>query len=384
MREEHNIGFAVFGTSDGLQCKNYGIISGYDISKTIDLVSTNIRIYKGTKLNLVKREKIKNRLVTYYIKYGFAKELKTNREGTFYGSLLVLVDSKADGYKINKFLDDLNSRIELYVDSDSRFIKNINSIEIDLPEYDDLMNSIQPINDDVEHIGKDKSIISLKSDERSAVADFFNTAINVSITKIYKDVYSTSSVKILEYARGKAIVKQLDVGDIEKLKLQEENALLRAENRRLRKKNEEIIIEYRKIRERYYFLYNKNAKGIVGVSEGELKTRVVKRKKSGKYSKKRLDDYAEEIMENPIHFFSKKRIIYIIVLMLIMFFIALITYMSSSEDKEIKQLGVTDVKKNAVKCMVMNRYYLRDEIVQAGTECLDKTKQSKCIYDALI
>lgn len=393
MKKEYDIGYAVFGTPNGLQYKSYGVISKYDISKIIDLISTQIRVYAGTSLYLVKREIIKNKLITYYIKYGYAKEMNNNREGTFYGCLFVLVEAKADGDKINDFLDDLNDKINFYIDGDSRFINNINSIDFGCPNLDALLNSIVPLEYHVDSIGQGKSIIALRSDEKTVVSGFYDRAINPSITKKYGYVYSTSSKKILEYTYSKGIVRNLRYGDIKSLELEEENAILKRENAILIEKNRGLLSKYNKIKKEYSKILSKSKESDGSLSEGRILEKEVMRKsknkndlkvrsdKNNSYKKQRFDEFAEKVMNNSIGSIGIKRIIQLLVALLLLLLVVAITKKVSNEDRKIKQIDGVGLKNDARDDLMVENNIDKDEAIILARDYIKKVKKSKYIYD---
>lgn len=209
------IGIGVFGTFGkpyGFeQCFYYDVV----FNKTLDLNSNAIKIYPHTELFSVKREVRNGMFAICFSIYTYAKELDSNRGGTFIGSSIVLNDAyvvSGDVYKLlrelhdnticNKknILDDViqvNQATQLLVRPLSDLgrvrskIQNIKSTNF----YNFNVN----INKQIFVFSQNKSLIEIQ------IVDFFENSL-----KYYTDtdtLYFTIHKEILEYVEEKKLLK---------------------------------------------------------------------------------------------------------------------------------------------------------------------------------
>ena len=110
---DYGIGWAIIGTPDGMQTKNSGCISNFDIGSLVDINNLVIMPFEGSDILCVYKENRGSSFITYYIFYRFAKEINTDRPGTFYGSVLVVVNNFVRGDIAFKFLKETSKYIYL-------------------------------------------------------------------------------------------------------------------------------------------------------------------------------------------------------------------------------------------------------------------------------
>ncbi len=223
MNNIKQIGWAIFGTSDGIQAKSDGCISGFDITNFVDVNNVVIKIFPNTQMLSVFREIRNGDLVTYYIKYGFANEIKTNRPGTFYGSALVLVNSQVKSDIAVQFLDELNRHLTQKYINNGRFTQNVSTMGLPTPSsYELVSQSLQTINQANIKIGKKEGIVRLKNFNNNMQSDFFNFSLNPKLTNHFSRIHATADNEILDYTKKKGVVVQINPGTYE-LKLEIEN-----------------------------------------------------------------------------------------------------------------------------------------------------------------
>ena len=105
----HRVGLGAFGT--------FGEPFGYQqvffldavFSSSLDLNANAIEVYPGAELYAVKREIVNGSTTVCCCLYTYAKELNTNRGGTFIGSCIVLSNSYLKGDAIYSLLRELHT-----------------------------------------------------------------------------------------------------------------------------------------------------------------------------------------------------------------------------------------------------------------------------------
>src|SRR5690242_15939299 len=102
------VGLSLIGTPDGFESASVGMTERLNIGRKVDLDNSVINILPDTDILMVRREIENTRFLTYVTYYRFAKEIKTSRTGSFYGSSIVFENFIPNEFQfICQVLEDL-------------------------------------------------------------------------------------------------------------------------------------------------------------------------------------------------------------------------------------------------------------------------------------
>jgi len=237
-----NVGWALIGTPGGIQSKNFGCIAGFDIAGLVDINSLVIRVLPGTEVFCYLKEMRNGATISYFLLYRYAKEIKTDRTGTFCGSLLVLVNQTVDGKLVLDTLLELLNSLENYLTPDGRFISPLAGIEIPEPTtIAAIINSSINI-PGAATIGKSTGLIPLPSKNAESAISFYNFVSNATISRAFNRIYATASVETINYVKDRGQIKFIDPDSIE---LELEVFRLKSDNEQLRTLQDTLIREKR-------------------------------------------------------------------------------------------------------------------------------------------
>lgn len=238
------IGWGIIGRSSGLQTKTAGCIAGFDIKNLVDIHNTYINIYPNTELYCLFRENRNNCTVSYYINYRPAKEIKSDRNGAFYGSVLVLVNSRVESDIAYTILKELSDYLGTYINSENKFVKNVDEIDIiepnSLATITTALTSISPsIN-----IGNNEGFMLLENLDKNNICNFFAIAEDINTSYYFSKVYASSSREIAKFVKSR---EKIVVFEPTTLKLQFEIDKIKSEKILLEKKLIEVSNETNKL-----------------------------------------------------------------------------------------------------------------------------------------
>jgi hypothetical protein len=226
----NTIGWAIIGTPDGMQTKNGGCISKFDIGGLVDMNNLVIKPFPNSEILCLFRENRGSSFINYYVLYNHAKEIKTDRPGTFYGSVLVVVNNIIKGDIALQALREMSNHLSTYLTPDQRFTTNISNIELPTPKnLDAIINSLQSISQ-IPTVGNLEGIVSLQNGNNETLSGFLNFAINPKLARGFSRIYATASKEVTSYVRerGKIIL------------INPENAELKLEIEQLKSDNENL------------------------------------------------------------------------------------------------------------------------------------------------
>lgn len=168
-----NIGYAIMGTPNGFQSINIGIIENKRIGKTVDFDNRGMQIFPNSEVFGVIKKIEDSSLLTYYVLYRYAKEIDRDRTGAFYGSVIVLKNSYAEGTLIYPMLVELAANVRAYTRQDGKFLTPLDQIDFREPTSLRLLRqSIRPINSGFE-INSSKAFFDIS--QSGNVLSFFRT-----------------------------------------------------------------------------------------------------------------------------------------------------------------------------------------------------------------
>ena len=207
------VGFGFVGTPKGLQTKNGGAVKGADIRRYLDLDSSLIRVLPASELLVIRKVRLKKDLYFFVILYEFAKEIQTNRPGTFFGSYVVLKNHTAPPEAILMVLSELSGSLREYIGPKSkRFLAEMKQIPLRVPRrlkgITDNLTAVQ----DSKFEPKDSVFIA-----QSGVDDFREKVCLISLCLNEwelvpeEEVYSSDKKEIIQYVRQK---KTIDLSNL--------------------------------------------------------------------------------------------------------------------------------------------------------------------------
>lgn len=226
----NTIGWAIIGTPDGMQTKNGGCISNFDIKGLVDINNRSIKLFPNSEMLCLFRENRGSGFINYYVLYNYAKEIKTDRPGTFYGSVLVVVNNIIKGDIALQALREMSNHLSNYLTPDQRFTTNISNIELPTPKnLDAILNSLQPISQ-IPTVGNLEGIVSLQNGNNETLSGFLNFAINPKLARGFSRIYGTANKEVTSYVRERGKI----------ISINPENAELKLEIEQLKSDNENL------------------------------------------------------------------------------------------------------------------------------------------------
>lgn len=227
----NTIGWAIIGTPDGMQTKNGGCISTFDIGALVDINNLVIKPFPNSEIFCLFRENRGTGIVNYYIHYSFAKEIKTDRPGTFYGSVLVVQNGNVQGETVLQTLNEISNYLANYLTPDQRFTRNIQSIELPTPKsLEAVSNSFQPFTKKP-IVGNREGIVDMANSQIRNPSDFFNFAMNPKLAESFSRIYASANKEVINYVKERGKIISINPENVE-LKLEVEQ--LKTENETLR------------------------------------------------------------------------------------------------------------------------------------------------------
>lgn len=225
------VGWAMIGTPAGLQTKNGGCISNFDIGGLVDINNLVIKPLPNSEILCLLRENRNGSLIHYYILYRYAKEIKTDRPGAFYGSVLVIVNNILRGDIALNVLREIANYLSKYISPEQRFTTNINSLDLPIPvSIQTVINSLQPINPN-QSVKPNEGLLELSSSSPEAQSNFFSFVSRPAFALLYSRVYGSADKDVISYIKERGKIKTIDTNKIESdlkiAQLVESNELLK-------------------------------------------------------------------------------------------------------------------------------------------------------------
>jgi len=230
------LGFSIMGTPGGFEIINAGMSKGVLEAKKVDLDNSLINVWPDTDIVMAFRELVGGSVHRCYVYYRFATEIATTRPGSFYGSVLLLIDSTAHPEALWRGLTDLADIVkENCLTADSKFHRDINSLSYDVPA------SIQSL---ASNLTPSRELASLSSetgflfllDEVRTYPQFFETFDHDESLKAFQKIYASSAAAVFNDVVEKG---RLPVVKLVQLRFEQDQARRREEERRVREVEEE-------------------------------------------------------------------------------------------------------------------------------------------------
>lgn len=208
------VGYAFIGTPKGLQTKNGGAIKNADIRQFVDLNSSEITVLLNTELLMVK--KIVNQQDVYYViaQYEYAKEMESERTGTFFGSAIVLKNAIAPPEMILLVLNQLIANLRVYLTPDSRFRAEFDKIGLPvLRRLKGLETNLVKHTLDTSTINDDAVLIQLEGkDDFRERANFLKQALEATTLAPFATFYATDDAPIIDFVQKEKSMRLASLG----------------------------------------------------------------------------------------------------------------------------------------------------------------------------
>jgi len=209
-----NIGYAFIGTPKGLQTKNGGIIEGADIRRHIDLDGNIIQVDPQTELFSIRKVLVEKDVFYFISQYEYAKEMESQRTGTFFGSTIVLKNHVAPAEAILLILSELMATLREYIAPDGRFMTTFERIKLrPSKRLWGVEHSLRAMPSKIKQISDENLFVHLKgkNDFRDRV-NFIHQCLNSKTFESFSTVYASDSTSILNFVRGNKTMRTASIG----------------------------------------------------------------------------------------------------------------------------------------------------------------------------
>ena len=210
----NNIGYAFIGTPKGLQTKNGGIINGVDIGRYIDLDGNIIKVEPNTELFAIRKTVVENDVLYFISQYEYAKEIESNRTGTFFGCTLVLKNTIAPAEVILLILSELMAGLREYIASDGRFMTTLERISLKPSKrLQGLEKHLKASPLNKKRLSDKNLFVHLngENDFRNRV-NFIHQCLNSKNFEPFATVYASEDSAILNFVRGNKTMRTATIG----------------------------------------------------------------------------------------------------------------------------------------------------------------------------
>ncbi len=200
--------YALIGTPQGIEINPKGNKDLYDLVKNnlsheIDLKNRYVTTVPNEELLMIKRKMINGKPLYYFALYRFAQEINSNREGAYYGSVIIL-DVQANVEHIIDSLRLLASVVKDNLIKNNRFHAHI--ANFDIPVSDHLGKLIKMLSEVVI-----SSNTNFKTSKKPAFVQFEGQNGKTLLSEImegksyneYDTIYLSSGIKTQQFSRGK-------------------------------------------------------------------------------------------------------------------------------------------------------------------------------------
>jgi len=228
MKNINVFGYATFGTPNGFtQSCVYGNKSLEKVLKTFDLKTNAIQLILPTdRIYSIRKESIQNSNIISYSVYTYAKEKKSNRNGTFIGTSLVLTHEILPENLVLKSLHEIHQKLKnnnvsnnvLTVNHSNEF--NIQGIfSSDFEKLEHQTHSFEGV--EWENSGKNLVVYTAKF-EQNEIQSLFKKSLQ--ILPKYDTIYFIDSKEIAEFVSQKKLFRLIEKNglDDEIVKLENE------------------------------------------------------------------------------------------------------------------------------------------------------------------
>ncbi|MEN0051172.1 MAG: hypothetical protein AAF806_29175 [Bacteroidota bacterium] len=209
-----NIGYAFIGTPKGLQTKNGGILEGADIRRHIDLDGNLIQVDPQTELFAIRKVLVDKDVFYFISQYEYAKEMESQRTGTFFGSTIVLKNHIAPAEAILLILSELMATLREYIAPDGRFMTTFERIQLrPSKRLWGVEHSLRAMPNKIKQISDEHLFVHLKgkNDFRDRV-NFIHQCLNSKTFQPFLTVYASDSTTILNFVRGNKTMRTASIG----------------------------------------------------------------------------------------------------------------------------------------------------------------------------
>lgn len=267
----NHIGYAFIGTPKGLQTKTAGIIKEVDIRRFIDLDSSIIKVDPNTEIFSIRKEVAEGNILYFISQYEYAKEIESQRTGTFFGSTIVLKNCIAPAEAILIALSELMAALRPYLSPDSRFLTTFDRIRLPVSRRLEglasnlLASPVQP-----EVVGDNNLFIRLNgNNDFRERANFIHQCLNDKAFAAFQTVYASDDISIYSFVKANKTMrvaqlnthfethleqlqtkyhqvnKQLELEENALTQVEEQKVILNKDVKQLLQKRSQLVTKYK-------------------------------------------------------------------------------------------------------------------------------------------
>lgn len=210
----NNIGYAFLGTPKGLQTKNGGILENTDIRRYIDLDGNVLKVDPNTELFSIRKVLMDEEVLYFITQYEYAKELESNRTGTFFGATLVLKNAIAPAETILLALSELMASLREYIAPDGRFMTTLERIPLKPSRrLLSLSNNLQTTKVSLDQLSGQSLFVQMKGDNdfRERV-NFIHQCLSNKNFAPFSTIYASDDASILNFVRANKSMRTASIG----------------------------------------------------------------------------------------------------------------------------------------------------------------------------
>ncbi|MRJ11300.1 hypothetical protein EDL98_09470 [Ornithobacterium rhinotracheale] len=207
--------YGTFGHPNGFTQSLYGKTREIGKIETFDIRTTAIKLFKGTKMYRLRKEKVGGSKVFSFAKYSYAKEKNSSRGGTFVGVGVLGVNRLPEVSQslsiLDKFLYELMNNPN-NIQEERIMVSHSKEYEMpDMGMFVPLMDCVSEPVEDVKFIGEGEELL-IFSESVSNKEDLIRLIVDCGLELLsdYDSIYFTSSEEISKYTYNKNIIEVVD------------------------------------------------------------------------------------------------------------------------------------------------------------------------------
>ncbi|MCC6727407.1 MAG: hypothetical protein IT258_23085 [Saprospiraceae bacterium] len=211
-----NLGYAIIGTPKGYQAQSRGLLQSRNVDSIVDLPNRMVMVFPNEEILTAIRVVEEDGIHTYFVLYRYAKEIGSERQGTYYGSVIVLKNCKAAAEWIYAVLVELATNLQLYTNpTDGRFLANIDEVDFRIPKslaY--LSNSLEALSSRSQQYNDKPCFIPVQVSSNTKI-NFIDAVFQNERLQVIKKIYLSEGQEVDKYVReqgGMVVLNDIDLG----------------------------------------------------------------------------------------------------------------------------------------------------------------------------
>jgi hypothetical protein len=200
--------FATFGHPNDFR-QSAIVWSNPDVARKIKVfdLSNAIKVFPGSTIYSIRKEKIGNSNFIAYSIYTYAQEQASKRDGTFIGSSVILENKISDELEIIAALNSFHKNLtEDYLDNGVLKVNHSNNFNISLNEnHWDKVDNPKIELPDLDSGPNNNSLVIYCDTAPKELGIYFNNSID--LLNEYDTIYFTTSQEVLQYVNQRGLFK---------------------------------------------------------------------------------------------------------------------------------------------------------------------------------